>query len=73
MRGCFPVSGRHGLLRGFTLVFIGTIFLLVNMGILQSVLFRTWWPVLLIAVGALNLVFYFRRAHRGGRPYNDFA
>ena len=73
MKSRFRASGRHALLRGAGLVLIGIFFLLVNLGILQSVLFRTWWPVLLIIAGGMNLFVYFRRGHRGGRPYTDFA
>ena len=73
MKSRFQASGRHALFRGALLILIGIVFLLVNLGILQSVLFRTWWPLLLIIAGAVNLFVFFRHRHRGGRPYTDFA
>ena len=73
MRSRFLASGRHALVRGVGMILIGIVFLLVNLGLLQSVLFRRWWPLLLIIAGVMNLFFYFRRGHRGERPYTDFA
>ena len=73
MRSHSLEPGRRSLRKGIGLMFVGTVFMLVNLGTLNSVLFRTWWPLLLIAVGALNIFLYFRRAHRRERPYTDFA
>lgn len=59
-------------LGGVLLLSIGTIFILINLGIVQSRLVQTWWPVLLIAVGAAE-VFSWRGWRRTRRPYTDFA
>lgn len=66
-------SGRHGLLRGAGLVLIGVLFLLLNLGVLESHVFRTWWPLLLIAAGAARLFVYAWRGNRSGGPYSNFA
>lgn len=51
----------RGKIAAIVLVVIGSIFLLYNLGLLSlSVreLFRTWWPLILIAVG---VSLFFRR------------
>ena len=54
------------------LLLIGTVFLLMNFGILTLQLFYTWWPLLLIVIGAARIL-----APRGWigprRPYDDFG
>jgi lia operon protein LiaF len=44
----------------YVLIFIGAIFLLVNLGVLPirelAQLLSTWWPLILIAVGVWLLV-----------------
>jgi cell wall-active antibiotic response 4TMS protein YvqF len=60
------------LVGGVVLVSFGTIFILVNLGIVESRLLQTWWPLLLIAVGAARL-FGWRGWRRPRRPYTDFA
>jgi hypothetical protein len=62
----------RGLLAGIILLVGGTLILLLNIGVFNTVVFRTWWPLLLIAAGAAKLV------HRGTwyrhrKPYSDFA
>jgi len=59
-------------LGGLLLLSIGTIFILINLGIIQSPLVQTWWPLLLIAVGVVKLV-SLRRWYRPRKPYTDFA
>ena len=56
---------------GLVLLSIGTIFLLVNLGIFESRLFETWWPLLLIALGAAKLLG--RGWYRPRKPYTDFG
>jgi len=51
---------------------MGAIFILINLGIIQSRLVQTWWPLLLIAVGVVKLV-GLRRWYRPRKPYTDFA
>ncbi len=46
---------RAGAFGGFVMVSIGIVFLLVNLGILNSVVFHTWWPLLLILLGLARL------------------
>ena len=60
------------LLAGFLLLSIGTIFILINLGIIQSRLIQTWWPLVLIALGVVKLV-GLRRWYRPTKPYTDFA
>jgi hypothetical protein len=64
-------AGR-GLVGGLILLTVGALFLLSNLGILGPELFRTWWPVLLIAIGVARL-FGGRRWERLRRPYTDFG
>jgi uncharacterized integral membrane protein len=64
------VAGR--LLGGILLLSLGTIFILINLGIVQSKLVQTWWPLLLIAVGTARLIGW-RGWRRTRRPYTDFA
>jgi hypothetical protein len=61
----------RGLAGGLIVLTIGTVFLLSNLGVLNSELFRTWWPLLLIAVGVARL--FGRRWDRNPRPYRDFG
>jgi len=51
---------------------MGAIFILINLGIIQSRLVQTWWPLLLIAAGVVKLV-GLRRWYRPSKPYTDFA
>ena len=65
-------SGSRGLFASMVLLFWGAFILLLNLGVFSSVVFRTWWPLILIAAGAVKLL------HRGfwyrpRRPYSDFA
>jgi hypothetical protein len=60
------------LLAGLLLLSMGVIFVLMNLGIIQSRLVQTWWPLLLIAVGVVRLV-GLRRWYRPRKPYTDFA
>jgi hypothetical protein len=60
------------IIRGFVLLSLGTVFLLVNLGFLESDLVRTWWPLLVIALGAIKL-FFAATAHEPRKPYNDFG
>lgn len=73
MNSACRFSGRYGLLRGAWLVVIGMILLLLNLGVLQSHLFRTWWPLLLIAAGAAKVLLYVWRGTGSGGPYSNFA
>jgi len=68
LRACAAARFLGGLL----LLSIGTIFILINLGIIQSRLVQTWWPLLLIAVGLVKLV-GLRRWYRPRKPYTDFA
>jgi len=54
------------------LLSFGTVFLLVNLGIVESRLFETWWPLLLIALGAAKLLGR-RGWYRTRKPYTDFG
>ena len=67
-RGC----AGGGLVVGMTLLFVGMLFLLVNVGVLASDFFRVWWPVILIAMGVAKL-FGRSRWDPPRPPYNDFA
>ena len=67
-RACVAARFLGGLL----LLSIGTIFILINLGIIQSRLIQTWWPLLLIAVGVVKLA-GLRRWYRPSKPYTDFA
>jgi hypothetical protein len=64
-------DGR-GRIGGLLLLLLGFIILLVNLGILRSVLIQTWWPVLFIALGLARLLRH-RGWHRRRRPYTDFG
>ena len=68
--GCF---GGRGISGGIFLLFLGAFLLLANLGFFHWAVLRTWWPLLLIVGGAANLVGYFLRSSRAGRPYSDFA
>ena len=57
---------------GFLLLTLGTIFILINLGIVESRLVHTWWPLLLIALGTAKLIGW-RGWRRTRRPYTDFA
>jgi hypothetical protein len=61
-----------GLVGGLILLTIGALFLMANLGILNSDVFRTWWPLLLIVFGVAKL-FGGRRWDRLRRPYNHFG
>jgi len=61
-----------GLFVGTVLLVWGTLILLLNLGVLTSVLFKTWWPLILIAAGAAKLV-YRATWYRHRKPYSDFA
>jgi len=63
-------AGRF--LGGLLLLSMGAIFILINLGIIQSRLLQTWWPLLLIAGGVVKLV-SLRRWYRPRKPYTDFA
>jgi hypothetical protein len=67
--GCF--SGR-GLVGGFFILVLGTVFLLLNLGVLFTPFVRIWWPVLLIILGTVKLLhwLWWRRPER---PYRDFV
>jgi hypothetical protein len=56
----------HSSFGAIVLILIGSIFLLINLGILPvaelKALLSTWWPVLLIIAGAWRLA----RPRRGG-------
>jgi cell wall-active antibiotic response 4TMS protein YvqF len=60
------------LFGGVLLLSLGTIFILVNLGIVESRLVHTWWPLLLIGLGTAKLV-GLRGWRRPRRPYSDFA
>ena len=51
-----PARSRTG---AYVLIFIGAVFLLVNLGILPirdlARLLSTWWPLILIAIGVWQL------------------
>jgi len=61
------------LARGVILLFIGIVFLMVNIGIVPTLFFRTWWPLLLIVAGVVNLLVYGLRLHGPRPPYDNFA
>jgi hypothetical protein len=54
------------------LLLAGTVFLLFNLGVLDSDMLRTGWPLLFILVGAVKLLGRGWR-YRTRRPYSDFA
>jgi len=60
------------IIGGLVLLSIGIVFLLVNLGMVESRLLQTWWPLLLIAVGAAKL-FGRRGWYRTRKPYTDFG
>jgi hypothetical protein len=37
------------------LIVVGAVFLLMNLGIFRGIYWGTWWPILLIGLGALLL------------------
>jgi cell wall-active antibiotic response 4TMS protein YvqF len=65
-----------GIVSGLVILSIGVLFLLSNFGILGVQPLHTWWPVLLIVIGAARLFGYGRwhdRRWQGpSRPYNNF-
>jgi len=65
-RGC--VVGKF--VAGIVLVSLGLLFLLTNLGIIQSTILQVWWPVIPIAVGLLRLGGWWLRQRK---PYSDFA
>ena len=56
------INGR--LVAGALLIFFGIIFTLDNMGVLDAGDVLSWWPVILIAVGALKVI---QPPHEGHR------
>ncbi len=46
---------RRGLIAPLILILVGGVFLLQNLGMLPQDVTRQWWPVLLVAVGAVVL------------------
>jgi predicted membrane protein len=56
------INGR--LVAGALLIFFGVIFTLDNMGVLDAGDVLSWWPVILIAVGALKVI---QPPHEGHR------
>lgn len=56
------INGR--LLAGALLLFFGVLFTLDNMGVLDAGDVLSWWPVILIAVGALKVI---QPPHEGHR------
>jgi hypothetical protein len=64
--------GSRGLVGGFVILVVGTVFLLVNLGVLHAPFVRIWWPVLLIVLGTIKLVHWLWSRHPG-RPYRDFV
>src|SRR5262245_50745781 len=70
--GEVSMCGGRGRFGGIVLLSLGVIFLLMNLGIVQTDLFRIWWPLLLIALGVARLVGRGRWPRPRG-PYNDFG
>jgi len=66
---CF---GGPSLVGGFVILVVGTVFLLVNLGVLHAPFVRMWWPVLLIVLGTVKLL-HWLWWRRPGRPYRDFV
>ena len=66
------MCGGRGIVGGIVLLSLGVIFLLANLGIIQTELFRTWWPLLLIFVGVARLLGR-GRSYRPRGPYSDFG
>ena len=64
------MCGESSLRRGIILLLIGTVFLMANLGVFPENFVRTWWPLLLIAIGLIRM---FGWRNRGRGPYNDFA
>jgi len=60
------------LFGGLVLLSLGTVFILINLGIVESRLVHTWWPLLLIGLGTAKLIGW-RGWRRTRRPYTDFA
>ncbi len=58
-----------GNVAAIVLILLGSFFLLSNLGLINislAVLFKTWWPVILIAVG-VSLLFT-RESRNNNRP-----
>jgi hypothetical protein len=70
MKSQDSICASRGVVGGVTLLSLGTIFLLLNLGILYLPVFRIWWPMLFIIVGGAMLL---RRVLRPRKPYTDFA
>ena len=49
-----PASARPGT-GPMVLIVVGAVFLLMNLGIFRGIYWGTWWPILLIGLGALLL------------------
>jgi hypothetical protein len=64
------MCSEGSLARGIILLLVGSAFLMANLGVLSFGFVRTWWPLLLIAIGLIRLLAW---RPRGRRPYNDFA
>jgi hypothetical protein len=63
-------AGRS-IFGGIVLLSLGVFFLLANFGVFQTDLFRMWWPLLLILLGAVRL---FGRGYRPPPgPHRDFG
>ncbi len=72
MRSDWKSRGR-GVWRffaGVVLVSFGLVFLLTNLGIIQSRIVHVWWPVIPIAIGFAKLSGWWLRPRK---PYTDFA
>jgi hypothetical protein len=70
MRSQDSICASRGVVGCVILLSLGTMFLLLNLGILYFPAFRIWWPILLIIGGGGMLL---RRVLRPRRPYTDFA
>src|SRR5580704_4203145 len=55
--------GPRPIVPGLVLLIIGALFLLNNLGVFDLREFRTYWPVILIVVGAIQAIF----PRHGGR------
>jgi hypothetical protein len=64
--------GSRGLVGGFVILVVGTVFLLLNLGVLHTPFVRIGWPVLLIVLGTVKLL-HWLWWRRPGRPYRDFV
>jgi len=47
---------RAGFGWGLVLIGLGTWFLLITSGVLPERAWRTWWPLVVVAVGVVNLI-----------------